>query len=259
MGAQPLLSGMFDFTLFNNRLAQQGLGGLTGGGSTSFNSGPSSSLNQMQMAPATSQTHHHQSGTEHHPISFQATAPATNSGGIGDIHQANPMSSFSAADILQLSRMHNPSSAPETPQQQLSMNRGSSSGPSDVLSSSQRQLPLLPSLESGEMPSLPPLEESQTPHWTQRSYVPFSVDEDPNWLSSFQCFIRSEILELFRVSQQGIKVRNAMKSLTVNQVGIRCRFCAHLQHGTRANRASCFPSKIDKIYQVSQEKRQTPF
>jgi hypothetical protein len=68
-------------------------------------------------------------------------------------------------------------------------------------------------------------------------------------LSEFQCFIRAEILELFRVSQQGIKVRNALKSLSVNQVGIRCRFCAHLQHGTRANRASCFPSKIDKIYQ----------
>ena len=96
---------------------------------------------------------------------------------------------------------------------------------------------------------MPPIEEPNTPHYSQRTFVPFSIDEDPNWLSEFQCFIRSEILELFRVGQQGIKVRNALKSLTVNQVGIRCRFCAHLQHGTRANRASCFPSKIDKIYQ----------
>jgi len=97
--------------------------------------------------------------------------------------------------------------------------------------------------------TLPPLEEGDTPHSSQRPYSPFSIDEDPNWLSNFQCLIRSEILELFRVSQRGIKVRNAAKSLSVNQVGIRCRFCAHLQHGTRANRASCFPSKIDKIYQ----------
>ena len=104
-------------------------------------------------------------------------------------------------------------------------------------------------MDSAGYCTLPPLEEAQTPHYNSRPYMPFSVDEDANWLSTFQCFIRSEILELFRVSSQGIKVRNALKSLTVNQVGIRCRFCAHLQHGTRANRSSCFPSKIDKIYQ----------
>lgn len=98
------------------------------------------------------------------------------------------------------------------------------------------------------MSMMPPHEEEVTPHFSERTCVPFSADEDHNWLSELQCFIRSDILELFRVKEFGIKARNKGKTLTVNQVGIRCRFCAHLEHGARSKRSSAFPSKISKIY-----------
>ena len=241
-GTQPLLSGMLDFSRLNNRFGQQGRGGFTGNTLPTGNSG---SMNQAQMV-AMSQANQQQMGH------LQGNANQGNS------HQVNPMSPLSAAEVLQLSRM-NPSSSGLSPQQSLSMDPSVLGGPSagagnggqaDVFSHQlQQQMPQMLQMEGAGGPMLPPLEEAQTLHYSQRPYAAFSIEEDPNWLSSFQCFIRSEILELFRVSNQGIKVRNALKSLTVNQVGIRCRFCAHLQHGTRANRASCFPSKIEKIYQ----------
>jgi hypothetical protein len=34
-----------------------------------------------------------------------------------------------------------------------------------------------------------------------------------------------------------------------NQVGIRCRFCAHVPYHKRAGRSASFPSSISRIYQ----------
>ena len=64
-----------------------------------------------------------------------------------------------------------------------------------------------------------------------------------------KCFIRSEILEVFRASPEDVRVRNNSKTLSVEQVGIRCRFCAHIPPSSRASRSSAFPSSIPQIYQ----------
>lgn len=239
-GGQPLLtgmggmSGMLDFSLLNNRFSnQQSFGGGGNAGS--------SSMNHNQML-AMSQQGNHQMGH------LQGNGNNNNS----NSHQVNPMTALSAGDALQMSRMNSSSSSGPAPQESFSMDfsgMGGNTSPLGGQSNPFSQQLAVSQMDGAGFATLPPLEEAQTLHFNARPYMPFSIEEDANWLSSFQCFIRSEILELFRVSSQGIKVRNALKSLTINQVGIRCRFCAHLQHGTRANRASCFPSKIDKIYQ----------
>lgn len=98
-------------------------------------------------------------------------------------------------------------------------------------------------------PCLPPIEEGNTPHYSQRVIVPLGMEEDPNWLSERQCFIRSELLEVVRASHEEVLVRSSSKSIAYQQVGIRCRYCAHLPAGSRAIRASAFPSSIRQMYQ----------
>lgn len=221
MTAPPLLSGMMDsFAYLDNRI--QPAPGFGGFGAGIQSAATASALNQMTAravsAPQCSTGHMGQFGN------LQAGMNGAQSAGL------NPAGFYRRTGM---------NTAPP-PQQSISMNSATSQ---DML------VPSLNSTLRQNIARLPPMEETPTPHYSQRICMPFSTDEDANWLSEFQCMIRADILELFRVSEQGIKVRNGLKSLTVSQVGIRCRYCAHLQHGTRANRASCFPSKIDKIYQ----------
>mmetsp|Transcript_1188 Transcript_1188/g.1364 ORF Transcript_1188/g.1364 Transcript_1188/m.1364 type:complete len:512 (+) Transcript_1188:363-1898(+) len=86
-------------------------------------------------------------------------------------------------------------------------------------------------------------------HFSKRRCVPLAADEDENWLSEFFCFIRSELVEIFRANNDDIASRINNKSIVFGQVGIRCRFCAHLTHRGRSSRSSCFPSSLDRIYQ----------
>jgi hypothetical protein len=96
---------------------------------------------------------------------------------------------------------------------------------------------------------LPPLEEGNTSHFEERVIVPLATEEDYNWLSDRQCFIRAELLEIVRASHQDVLVRSSSKSVAYQQVGIRCRFCAHLHPSARAIRSSAYPSSIRQMYQ----------
>lgn len=108
-----------------------------------------------------------------------------------------------------------------------------------------------PHLLSGQTNyQLPPIEEDETPHYSNRVHVPLAIEEDQNWLSEFQCFVRQELLQVFRASRQDVKIRVASKKVFYKQVGIRCRFCAHCKPSTRAIRSSAFPSSIRQLYQV---------
>lgn len=96
---------------------------------------------------------------------------------------------------------------------------------------------------------LPPIEEGETPHYDERTHVPLGIEEDPNWLSEFQCFVRAELLQVFRASHQDVKIRVASKKVYYKQVGFRCKYCAHWKPSTRAIRSSAFPSSIRQLYQ----------
>lgn len=124
--------------------------------------------------------------------------------------------------------------------------RGSSSGSNDTHRPQETTLAV-----AGELPpALPNVDAvARTPHYNDRSHVSLATDEDQNWLSEFQCFIRSEVLEVFRATEEDVRVRNNSKHLTTQQVGIRCRFCAHLPPTSRASRSSAFPSSVPQIYQ----------
>lgn len=94
---------------------------------------------------------------------------------------------------------------------------------------------------------LPPCEEGSLEPYTNRASYPLGTDEDPNWLSEFHCFVRSELIEVFRASHADCKARN--NSIAYQQIGIRCRFCAHLTPTARVGRSSAHPSSLSQIYQ----------
>jgi hypothetical protein len=76
---------------------------------------------------------------------------------------------------------------------------------------------------------------------------------DQDNLTPYQCLAREQI-ELFEAEQKdvdaGTKGRN--RYVTLGQVGIRCRHCAHLPHRARAKGSVIYPSKLTGIYQAAQ-------
>ena len=103
------------------------------------------------------------------------------------------------------------------------------------------------SLVATTKPLLPPLDEDRVPHYSERPMFALGIDEDSNWLSEFHCFVRSELAEVSRASREDCKTRN--NAITYEQVGIRCRFCAHKPSSSRAGRSAAFPSSCRQIYQ----------
>ena len=96
---------------------------------------------------------------------------------------------------------------------------------------------------------LPPIDEGLALHYSQRTFVPLGIDEDNNWLSELHCLVRLQLVEVFRAGRQEVAARSANKRINYLQVGVRCRFCAHLPSNLRAARSSAFPSSIRQIYQ----------
>jgi hypothetical protein len=97
------------------------------------------------------------------------------------------------------------------------------------------------------LPRLPPCDEGLVLPYSQRPKHPLGIDEDHNWLSEFHCFVRDMMVEVFRASREDCKARN--NSIAYHQVGIRCRFCAHISPTARAGRSSAFPSSLRQLYQ----------
>lgn len=87
------------------------------------------------------------------------------------------------------------------------------------------------------------------PHFSKRKYICLGTESDDIWLSDFLVFLRSECIEVFKAKEFHLTERKTSKKIRMDQVGLRCRFCAHLPYRLRVVRSSCFPSTIQRIYQ----------
>lgn len=96
----------------------------------------------------------------------------------------------------------------------------------------------------GKMSIARPLE-----HFKTRPFIPLGTPDDSKWLSEFNCFLRAECLEVIIATEEDVRSRMQSQKIKIGQVGIRCRFCAHLTYKERRNGSSVFPSKISTIYQ----------
>ena len=76
------------------------------------------------------------------------------------------------------------------------------------------------------------------------------VKKDKYRLSNFLCFLRAECIEVFKATESDVYERRRSKKVSLGQVGIRCRFCAHAQYPhQRVGRSSSFPSSLNRLYQ----------
>ena len=78
------------------------------------------------------------------------------------------------------------------------------------------------------------------------------MPSDRDSLSDRQCYVRSEMVEIFAATEKDVTARHSKgaQKLIQGQVGIRCVHCSHLRPRDRAERAVCYPSSISRIYQT---------
>ena len=79
-----------------------------------------------------------------------------------------------------------------------------------------------------------------------------AMPSDQDSLSDRQCYVRSEMVEIFAATQKDVSARHSKgaQKLVLGQVGIRCVHCSHLRQRDRAERAVCYPKSISRIYQT---------
>lgn len=83
--------------------------------------------------------------------------------------------------------------------------------------------------------------------------VPVSLPSDRTILSDYQFRIRAA-LEFFQATREDcvIGFPGRTKPVVVGQVGIRCRYCAHLLPHHRQRGSAYFPGKLTRVYQSAQ-------
>lgn len=108
------------------------------------------------------------------------------------------------------------------------------------------------------MNTLPPAGNYEV-HSMQRSGIPhrlpvvLALHDDHLKLSNHQVLLRHQI-EAFQASEDDVSThtRGRNKPITLGQVGIRCRHCAHVPVGRRQKGSTYFPATTLGLYQAAQ-------
>lgn len=90
------------------------------------------------------------------------------------------------------------------------------------------------------------------PYQPSQKRMLLAMPTDADSLSDRQCYVRSEMVEIFAATGKDVSARHSKgaQKLVEGQVGIRCVHCSHLRPRDRAERAVCYPSSISRIYQT---------
>lgn len=93
---------------------------------------------------------------------------------------------------------------------------------------------------------------NNVPYEKPQKRLLLAMPTDSDSLSDRQCYVRSEMVEIFAATSKDVAARHSKgaQKLVAGQVGIRCVHCAHLRPRDRAERAVCYPSSISRIYQT---------
>lgn len=80
--------------------------------------------------------------------------------------------------------------------------------------------------------------------------IPLCVPtSDSEWLSTTNCYVRQHCVEAFSASDDDVSKTSKRGRIAVQQVGIRCTFCAHRPLGDRAVSAVSYPTSVAGIYE----------
>ena len=77
--------------------------------------------------------------------------------------------------------------------------------------------------------------------------VPLSKDDDLHWLSELQCFVRSNMVEIFSAKKDDVEMDE--EDIVEGQVGVRCAYCAKLSVDERPDGHAYFPQDLASVYQ----------
>ena len=105
----------------------------------------------------------------------------------------------------------------------------------------------MPMYMMGKMPNMSLVAKTKSPAMT----LGLSYDEEH--LSEYQILVRRQ-LEVFEAQQDDVQsnTQGRKKSVTLGQVGLRCRHCAGLPLRQRGKGAVYYPTKLLGIYQAAQ-------
>ena len=79
--------------------------------------------------------------------------------------------------------------------------------------------------------------------------VRLTKTDDPHWLSEMECFARSDLVELFTLSDKTeLDGYGGRKEPEIGQVGIRCVFCKNLEPTERPTGCVSFPDSVATVH-----------
>jgi hypothetical protein len=90
---------------------------------------------------------------------------------------------------------------------------------------------------------------NQDQSWYRGSTSLSIPNSDAEWLSELNCFIRATCLEAFSATEEDVARTSKRGRITLHQVGIRCRFCAHCSLKDRSVAAVSYPTSVAGIYE----------
>lgn len=79
--------------------------------------------------------------------------------------------------------------------------------------------------------------------------VRLTKTDDPHWLSEMECFARSDLVEVFCLTnKEDVEGYSGRKEPATGQIGIRCVFCKSLDPAERPNGCVVFPDSLSTIH-----------
>ena len=87
-------------------------------------------------------------------------------------------------------------------------------------------------------------------------FTDLGLPEDKFWLSELQCYLRSDFCEVFGATRQDLQLHASSgrnRPLVLGQVGVRCKYCRDVPHGSRGAQSVSYPSQITGIYNSVQQ------
>ena len=90
---------------------------------------------------------------------------------------------------------------------------------------------------------------SASGHWFGGATSLSIKESDSEWLSELNCFIRKNCVEAFSALEDDVSRTSKRGRIALQQVGIRCCFCAHVPLKDRGSAAVSFPTSVSGIYE----------
>lgn len=92
-------------------------------------------------------------------------------------------------------------------------------------------------------------DESASTTWFTGSVALAVESTDREWLSELNCFLRKDCIEAFSAEKSDVLKTSKRGRIALDQVGIRCKFCAHRPLSEKAVAAVSYPTSTAGIYE----------